>query len=77
MRECGKRTETKAKMATSLRIKDGEQEKIRKKCIEINKLLVRHEKAPLKDSELGHILLDLALDMCELNKNGEIILVEK
>lgn len=77
MRELKKSNQAKNQMATSLRIKDGEQEKIRKKCIEINKILVRHEKAPLKDSELVHILLDLALDNCEISKNGEIILAEK
>lgn len=64
-------------MATTLRLKDGEQERIRKKCIEINKILVRHERAPLKDSELVHILLDLALDMCEISRSGEIILAER
>lgn len=64
-------------MASQLRIKEAEQEKIRKKSIEINKLLVREGKEPLKDSELVHIIIDLGLDMVEVNRKGEIVLVEK
>lgn len=70
--------EEKAKnMASQLRLKAPEQEKIRKKAIDINKLLVREGKEPLKDSELVHIILDLGLDMVEINRKGEVVLVEK
>lgn len=62
-------------MATTLRLKDAEQERIRKKCIEINKLLVREGHEPLKDSELVHELLDKAIDMAQVTKSGKIELV--
>lgn len=64
-------------MASQLRLKDAEQEKIRKKAIEINKLLVREGWEPLKDSEIVHTIIDLGLDMAEVNRQGKIVLVEK
>jgi hypothetical protein len=71
-------TNTRAiKMASQLRLKDAEQEKIRKKAIEINKLLVREGWEPLKDSEIVHTIIDLGLDMAEVNRQGKIVLVEK
>lgn len=64
-------------MASTLRLKDGEQEKIRRKCIEINKVLVREGYEPLKDSEFVHEILDIAIDLAEVSRSGKIILMDK
>lgn len=75
MRKLENKPQRVQKMATTLRLKDAEQERIRKKCIEINKLLVREGHEPLKDSELVHELLDKAIDMAQVTKSGKIELV--
>lgn len=48
-------------MAKSLRLSDEEQELIRKKAVEINKVLVSKGIEPLKDSELAHEILKQGL----------------
>lgn len=61
-------------MATNVRLNDMEQEAIRKKCIEINKLLIGNNKEPLKDSELVHKILDLSITYAKVSTKGEIYL---
>lgn len=55
-----------------VRLNEMEVEKVREKCIEINKKLIRLDKEPFKDSELVHILLDLALKNVYISKSGDI-----
>lgn len=62
------------KMATNVRLSDKEQELIRKKCIEINKLLIKSNKEPLKDSEMVHKILELSIAYVNVNTKGEIFL---
>ncbi len=61
-------------MIKTLRLKDKEQEEIRRKSIEINKLLVNMEKSPLQESELVHILLELSIRYAKLTTRGEVII---
>jgi hypothetical protein len=61
-------------MATNVRLNDMEQEAIRKKSIEINKLLIGNNKEPLKDSELVHKILELSISYVKLNNKGELYL---
>lgn len=61
-------------MATNVRLNDMEQEAVRKKCIEINKLLIQHNKEPLKDSELVHKILELSITYVKMNTKGELFL---
>lgn len=61
-------------MATNVRLSDKEQEAIRKKCIEINKLLIKNNKEPLKDSELVHKILDLSITYVNVDSKGEVYL---
>ena len=61
-------------MATNVRLNEMEQEAIRKKCIEINKLLIGNNKEPIKDSELVHKILDLSITYVRVNNKGEIYL---
>ncbi len=63
-----------AKMATNVRLNDMEQEAIRKKCIEINKLLIQNNKEPLKDSELVHKILELSITYVRVNTKGDVFL---
>jgi ribosomal protein L22 len=65
---------SKNDMAITLRLSKIEQEKIRKKAIEINKLLVAKGHQPLKDSELIHQILEKAIENAKLNTKGEVVI---
>jgi len=60
-------------MATNVRLSDKEQEEIRKKCIEINKLLIKSNKMPLRESELVHKILEKSVPYVKLSASGEVI----
>lgn len=62
-------------MAKTVRLSEDEQEKIRKKAVEVNRVLVSQMKQPLKDSELIHQILTLAIERIEVSKSGNIILI--
>ena len=49
-------------MAKTVRLSDDEQEAIRIKAVALNKKLMEKNKQPLKDSEVVHAVLELALD---------------
>lgn len=59
-------------MPKTLRLSEKEQEDLRKKCIEINKLLVKEGLQPLKDSELAHKILEKSITCVRVDKKGEI-----
>jgi len=61
-------------MSKLLRLSESEQEAIRLKAIEINKLLVKRGLPPLKDSELTHKILELSISYTRLNPEGELFL---
>lgn len=60
------------RMIKMLRIKEHQSEKLRKKCIEINKILISLNKEPLKDSEIAHKILDVGIKNIFVNKYGEL-----
>jgi hypothetical protein len=60
------------KMIKMLRIKEVQSENVRKKCIEINKILISMNKEPLKDSEIAHKILDIGIKSIFVNKYGEL-----
>lgn len=62
------------KMPASLRLTKDEQEALRKKSVEINKLLIQKGKEPVKDSELAHKLLELSISYVSVNLSGELYL---
>lgn len=59
-------------MIKMLRIKEVQSENLRKKCIEINKILISMNKEPLKDSEIAHKILDIGIKSIFVNKYGEL-----
>lgn len=59
-------------MPTNIRLSKQEQEDLRKKAIEINKLLISKGKEPLKDSEIVHIILEKSITYVKVNKEGEL-----
>jgi len=61
-------------MATNVRLTKEEQRKIMEKSIEINKLLVNNNKAPLKESELIHKILELSITYAKVDNEGNIYL---
>lgn len=61
-------------MPETLRLTKKEQKELREKCVEINKLLVSKERAPLRDSELAHVLLEKSIRYAKLTKDGDLII---
>ncbi len=61
-------------MATNVRLSNAEQEAIRQKAIEINKLLIKAGKQPLRDSELVHKILEKSVACARLSPDGEIVI---
>jgi len=59
-------------MPETLRITKKEDKEVRKKCVEINKILVEAGKMPVRESELIHILLKMALENIQIDKNGKM-----
>ncbi|BAN48641.1 hypothetical protein [Metapseudomonas resinovorans] len=59
-------------MPTNLRLTNQEQEDLRKKAIEINKILVRQGMQPMKDSELAHKILEISITCAYVTSSGEI-----
>lgn len=64
------------RMPTNVRLTNDEQEAVRKKCIEINKLLVAKGLQPLRDSELVHAILPQAIEKTRVTASGKIVLDE-
>ncbi|WP_419187220.1 hypothetical protein [Stutzerimonas kunmingensis] len=62
-------------MPTNLRLTADEQDALRKKAIEINKLLVKQGMQPLRDSELAHKILEKSISYAEVTASGEIVLM--
>lgn len=56
----------------TLRIKENQEESIRKLAININKKLIQLGREPLRDSELAHILLNEAIRLTKIDEDGKI-----
>ncbi|WP_228272236.1 hypothetical protein [Acinetobacter bereziniae] len=65
------------RMAVTVRLNDSEQERLRRKAIELNKVLINRGLEPIKDSELVHRILDQAIESAEVSSSGEVIIVLK
>jgi len=61
-------------MPATLRLSNTEQEALRQKCIEINKLLIKQGRMPIKDSELAHFILENATPCAKVSASGELML---
>jgi len=61
-------------MPTNVRLTQSEQEALRQKAIEINKLLIKQGRQPLRDSELVHKILEKSLTYAQLTSEGEIVI---
>lgn len=55
-----------------IRLNKSEIVEIKVKCKEINKELVNLEKETIKESELIHKIIELALKSIKVNKTGEM-----
>jgi len=65
------------KMSKTLRLSDGEQEAIRQKAIEINRLLIKQGMQPMRDSELVHKILEKSLPYVRLGTDGVIVIEQE
>jgi len=61
-------------MVQSVRLNDQEQEMLRKKAVELNKVLIQKGQQPLRDSELVHILIEQGLELIEISASGKTII---
>ena len=61
-------------MVTAVRLTTEEQEELRKKCIEINKLLIKNNNMPIRESELVHKILEKTIGYVDVTSKGEIII---
>lgn len=61
-------------MATNVRLTTAEQEAIRQKAIEFNKILIRQGKQPMRDSELVHKILEKSVAYARLSDIGEVVI---
>lgn len=61
-------------MVQSVRLNDSEQEKLRKKAVELNKTLIQKGQQPIRDSELVHILIEQGIQLIEVSNSGEVII---
>lgn len=59
---------------TNIRLTKEEQRNLRKKAIEINKILVKEGLEPLKISELAHKLLGISIAYANVKSSGELYL---
>ena len=64
-------------MAASFRLTQGEQEALRKLGITFNKVLIKNELQPMKESEILHAIIEQALSMAEITESGKIVLHEQ
>jgi len=64
-------------MATNLRLTEWEQEEIRKKSVEINKIRIKNGLQPLKDSEVLHKLLEKTIPYLKSSATGEVMIEEE
>lgn len=63
-----------SKMPATIRLSNSEQEEIRQKCIEINKLLVKRGMPPMRGSELVHKILEKSVPCVQVDAKGEVVL---
>ena len=61
-------------MVQSVRLNEQEQELLRKKAVELNKVLIQKGQQPLRDSELVHILIEEGLDLIEVGASGKALI---
>lgn len=61
-------------MGKTVRLSDAETELLRKKAIEINKMLVKQGMPPLRDSEIIHKILEKSLPYVQVGQQGEIFI---
>ena len=63
-------------MVQSVRLNEKEQELLRKKAVELNKVLINKGKQPVRDSELVHLLIEEALDVLEISQSGNVTVIK-
>jgi len=61
-------------MATNVRLTQSEQEAIRQKAIEFNKLLIKQGRQPMRDSELVHKILEKSVPYARLTESGDVVI---
>lgn len=63
-------------MVQSVRLNDQEQEMLRKKAVELNKVLIQKGQQPLRDSEIVHILIEEGMELLEVSTSGKVKIIK-
>lgn len=63
-----------SQMPVTLKLSKAEQEGLRKKSIEINKILIKMEKSPVRESELAHLILEKSMNYLNVSASGNIVI---
>lgn len=61
-------------MPASLRLTKDEQRVLTKTCVDMNKKLIALEQIPVSESELAHMVLEMALRRVKIDRRGQIVL---
>ncbi len=61
-------------MPKTIRLNRKEEDALREKCVELNKMLIINNKEPIKDSELVHIVLDRGVKNVRLDEEFDFYL---
>lgn len=61
-------------MPKTIRLNRKEEDALRDKCVELNKMLIINNKEPIKDSELVHIVLDRGVKNVRLDEEFDFYL---
>ena len=59
-------------MPATLRLTKKEQDQLHRKCIELNKKLIKAEKMPVTESELAHIILSEGIGKTLINSSFKV-----
>ncbi len=59
----------------NIRLKKDEEEELRKKSIEINKILINSNRRPYTESELLHEVIKMGLERIEAGKKERVVMI--
>ena len=59
----------------NIRLKKHEEEKLRKKSIEINKVLINSNRSPYTESELLHEIIEMGLERIEAGVEDRVVML--
>ncbi len=59
----------------SIRLKKAEEDTLKQRYIEINKVLINSNREPLTESELLHLIIEMGLKRAEVGKDKPVTII--